>query len=176
MPNPEIINPKSEIALRGSWQVNFLKGNPFIPQSFMTDTLQSWTILGDTAAQYFSGKARYSLNFKLEKDKVDKSAWLDLGDVRESAEVKLNGQSLGIAWCLPMRVRIPEGILKADNQLEIEVINLSANRIRYMDKQGVPWKKFYDINMVDIGYRPFDASGWKVVASGLLGPVTLKIE
>ena len=176
MPNTKMPNPKSEIALVGSWQVDFLKGNPFIPKSFTTDTLQSWTVLGDTAAQYFSGKARYSLNFTLGKETIGKSAWLNLGDVRESAEVKLNGQSLGVVWCLPMRVRIPEGILKTDNKLEIEVINLSANRIRYMDKQGVPWKKFYDINMVDIGYRPFDASGWKVVASGLLGPVTLKIE
>ncbi len=174
--NSEKRNPQSDIILRGLWQVNFLKGNPFIPKSYTTDTLESWTILGDTAAQYFSGKARYSLNFKIEKDKVNKSAWLNLGDVRESAEVKLNGQSLGVAWCLPMRVRIPEGILKADNKLEIEVINLSANRIRYMDKQSVPWKKFYDINMVDIGYRPFDASGWKVVASGLLGPVTLTLD
>lgn len=172
----ETRNPKSEITLGGLWQVDFLKGNPFMPKSFTTNTLQSWTVLGDTAAQYFSGKARYSLNFTLGKEMVNKSAWLNLGDVRESAEVKLNGQSLGIAWCLPMRVRVPEGILKADNKLEIEVINLSANRIRYMDKEGVPWKKFYDINMVDIGYRPFDASGWKVITSGLLGPVALKID
>ena len=120
MPKPETQTLHADKILRGVWQVDFLKGNPFIPQSFTTDTLQSWTILGDTAAQYFSGKARYSLNFKLEKDKVDKSAWLDLGDVRESAEVKLNGRSLGIAWCLPMRVRAPEGILKANNKLEIE--------------------------------------------------------
>ena len=60
MPKPETQTLHTAKILRGVWQVDFLKGNPFIPQSFTIDTLQSWTILGDTAAQYFSGKARYS--------------------------------------------------------------------------------------------------------------------
>ena len=168
--------PSSETILRGSWQIDFLEGHPFIPKSFKTDTLLSWTVLGDTAATYFSGTGRYTLDFALEDKAINASGWIDLGDVRESAEVKINGQSLGVAWSLPMRVRIPKGVLTTQNKIEIDVLNLSANRLRYMDKQGVPWKKFYDINMVDINYRPFDASGWKVVPSGLLGPVKLTLD
>jgi hypothetical protein len=64
-------------------------------------------------------------------------------------------------------------VLQAENELNIEVTNLSANRIRYLDRQKVPWKKFYDINIVDIRYQAFDASSWKPVPSGLLGPVHL---
>jgi alpha-L-rhamnosidase len=165
---------KSKIThLKGTWQVDFLKGQPFLPKNFQTDTLQSWTELGDTSAQYFSGKASYTLHFSFPSTKITHSALLDLGDVRESAEVRLNEKSLGTAWCLPMQLPIPSGVLQSENILEIEVTNVSANRIRYMDKKGVAWKHFYDINMVDIRYTPFDASNWKPVASGLLGDVKL---
>jgi hypothetical protein len=30
-----------------------------------------------------------------------------------------------------------------------------------------------DANVVNINYKPFDASGWPLTPSGLLGPVTL---
>jgi alpha-L-rhamnosidase len=171
-------SPKIEKILRGPFQVDFIKGDPFLPQNFKTDTLQSWTILSkDTMSQYFSGTARYTLNFNVLEDLKNKKAYLDLGDVREFATVKLNGISLGTAWCLPFKLPIIEGVLKKENNiLEIEVTNLSANRIRYLDKKGVYWKKFYDINFVDIGYRPFDASNWEPVLSGLLGDVKLVFE
>ena len=169
-------NSKLEKILRGPWRVQFLKGEPFLPKNYTTETLQSWTNSTDTATQSFSGKARYTLNFNVDKNDIGKSGWLDLGDVRESAEVFLNGKSLGIAWCLPMRVPISKELLKATNKLEIDVINLSANRIRYIDRKGENWKKFYDINMVDIRYKPFDASNWQVIESGLLGPVRLILD
>jgi hypothetical protein len=114
------------------------------------------------------------LNFNILNNKIGKNIWLDLGDVREFATVKLNGVLLGTAWCLPFRLPVTEGVLKqGENTLEVEVTNLSANRIRYMDKMGVNWRKFYDINIVDITYRPFDASIWQPVESGLLGAVKL---
>jgi hypothetical protein len=127
-------------------------------------------------AAYFAGKARYTLQFSLDKKYYNHAIWLDLGDVRETADVKLNGNKLGTAWCLPFRLRVPPKALKEKNTLEIEVNNLSANRIRYIDRQGQNWKKFYDINIVDINYTPFDASVWKSVESGLLGPVKLIVE
>ena len=169
-----IDNQKNTKLLRGqTWQVDFIKGEPFLPKGFKTDTLKSWTILAkDTMAQYFSGTAKYTTSFNVLANQIGKKGWLELGDVRESATVILNGKSLGTAWCLPFKVPIAAGLLKEkDNVLEIEVTNLSANRIRYLDKKGGKWKKFYDINMVDIGYRPFDAANWAPVESGLLGAV-----
>ena len=167
---------KSQI-LSGNWQVDFIKGDPALPKSFTTETLKSWTDLStDTMAQYFSGTARYTLKFDVSQNFIGKNGWLDLGDVRESAVVTLNGKKLGTAWCLPFKMPINQGNLKEKNNiLEIDVTNLSINRIRYLDKQGVKWQKFYDINMVDINYRAFDASGWSPVASGLLGNVTLSV-
>jgi hypothetical protein len=60
-----------------------------------------------------------------------------------------------------------------DNLLEVEVTNVSANRIRDLDRRGVNWKNFNDINFVNLNYKPFDASNWPLTDSGLLGPVTL---
>ena len=52
--------------------------------------------------------------------------------------------------------------------------NLAANRVRDLDRRGVPWKTFHDANVVNIDYKPLDASAWPLRDSGLLGPVTLR--
>jgi len=66
-----------------------------------------------------------------------------------------------------------EDLLLEGNRLEVEVTNVSANRIRDLDRRGVVWRNFHDINFVNMDYRPFDASDWSIRDSGLLGPVTL---
>jgi hypothetical protein len=97
---------------------------------------------------------------------------LDLGRVAESARVRLNGKELGTLIAHPFRIHT--GPLKPrDNLLEIDVTNVSANRVRDLDRRGVQWKIFHDINFVGIDYKPFDASRWPVRMSGLVGPVTL---
>ena len=59
------------------------------------------------------------------------------------------------------------------NVLELDVTNLAANRIRDMDQRKLPWKIMRDANIVNINYKPFDASSWPLQPSGLIGPVTL---
>lgn len=66
-----------------------------------------------------------------------------------------------------------DNLKPAGNKLEVEVTSVSANRIRDLDRRGVQWKIFKDINIVNVNYRPFDASDWPLTDSGLLGPVTL---
>jgi hypothetical protein len=74
---------------------------------------------------------------------------------------------------------IPSSQLKQTNRLEVIVANLMANRISYMDRNNIPWKIFYNTNMParkkeNTGKDGlFDASLWKPLRSGLLGPVTL---
>jgi hypothetical protein len=55
----------------------------------------------------------------------------------------------------------------------VEVTNTPANRIADLERRKVEWKIFYDINVVNRFYKPFDASGWEPMPSGLIGPVTL---
>ncbi|TDE12353.1 glycosyl hydrolase [Dyadobacter psychrotolerans] len=163
---------KKEFPVDGSWKIDFVKGKPTLPASAKINTLQSWTTLPDSAV-YFSGTARYSFTFNASEEMVkSKILSLHLGDVREVAAVKLNGKSVGTAWSIPFNLDVPSGLLKAKNNLlEIEVTNLSANYMRLRDRQAPDWKKFYDINIVDITYKKFDASSWEPMPSGLLGPI-----
>ena len=98
---------------------------------------------------------------------------LDLGDVRESAKVWVNGQDAGILWHVPFKVNIGQYLKQGNNTFRIEVANLMANRIIDLDKRKVEWRKFNEINFVNLNYEPFDASGWETMDSGLLGPVTI---
>ncbi len=162
------------VPVEGDWQITFREGEPALPAPIRTQKLMSWTELGDSAARWFSGTARYACRFSLAGPQMPDGPFdLDLGDVREVAEVRLNGQDLGKAWALPFRVPVPPGVLRRENLLEVDVRNLSANRIARLDRDGVPWRKFYEINFVNIKYEPFNAANWAPVPSGLLGPVRL---
>jgi hypothetical protein len=161
--------PLSE--LKGRWTVTFLEGGPVLPKPFTSDTVTTWTGRGDEDADRFAGTARYSVIF----DAPDTASrhLLTLGRVRESARVRLNGRDLGVL--LEPFFAVETGPLRpTGNVLEVEVTNLSANRVRDLDLREVPWRIFRDINFVGIDYRPFDASRWAVRPSGLPGPVTLQ--
>ena len=160
------------VTLSGTWKITFLKGGPELPPALETASLQSWTTLGGIEAQRFGGTARYRLEFTAPTTAADD--WLlDLGDVRESARVILNGRPVATAWSLPFRVRVGAFLQPGRNVLELDVTNLAANRIRDMDQRKLPWKIMRDANIVNINYQPFDASGWPLQPSGLIGPVTL---
>ena len=160
------------IALSGEWSLAFIKGGPELPRAARMTTPASWTSLDDPEARRFAGTARYRLEFDAPALRAD--AWeLNLGDVRETARVTLNGKVLATAWSLPFTVRIDE-LAPRGNVLEIEVTNLPANRIRDLDVRKVAWKIMREINIVSVKYKPFDAAGWEVEPAGLLGPVMLE--
>jgi hypothetical protein len=173
---------KMRFPLAGTWHVKFLEGGPEIPAPFATDKLDSWTKLGDTSAQRFAGTAVYSITFdapspeyRFQAARVNaelQTFYLDLGKVCQSARVRLNGKDYGTLITPPFRVTV-DNLKPKDNRLEVEITNVSANRIRDLDRRGVKWKNFHDINFVNRNYQPFDASDWPLMDSGLLGPVTL---
>ena len=172
-PTWRYLRPKGEpTVLTGTWSVEFIEGGPTLPKSYQTDKLASWTEAPDTAAQAFAGTARYTLEFTAPTETG--TEWLlDLGDVRESARVRLNGRDMGTLIALPFRVCLGDALKPGHNRLEVEVTNLSANRIRDMDLRKVDWKIMKDINIVNVNYQKFDASQWPIEPSGLLGPVRL---
>ena len=96
-----------------------------------------------------------------------------------SARVTLNGRDLGTLIGPHFRVTLERAQLAADNVLEIEVSNLMANRIAALDKAGVRWRKFYNVNVqarLPQNRGPdglFSAAAWEALDAGLLGPVTL---
>lgn len=165
-------------ALTGTWDLHFLEGGPKLPADAKLDKLTSWTELPDPQSKSFSGTALYTLRFT--KPSGDASDWLlDLGAVHETVRVKLNGQNLGTLLHPPYRIPLGSALRAGENVLELEVTNLAANRIADMDRRKVRWNNFYDISVVNLKYKPFNASTWEPLPSGLIGPVKLvpcKIE
>ena len=155
----------------GTWKVRFLEGGPSLPAAYETDTLASWTTREDAACRNFSGAALHELEFEWQGPA---DGMLDLGEIAYTAKVRLNGQEIGRCWSPPHRLRIKGGLKEGKNTLEVEVTNLAANRIADLDRRKVPWKAFHEINFVNIDYKPFDASAWPPLPSGLLGPVTIE--
>ena len=164
-------------ALTGKWKINFESGGPKLPSPVETDSLSSWSNFGAEDYPAFSGMATYSLSFT--KPDQPATAWLlDLGQVKESAEVFLNKKSLGTLIGPVYQLHLDDSLLKENNILEVNVSNLMANRIADMDKRKILWRKFYNVNFPS--RKPenrknglFDASHWKPKDSGLLGPVRL---
>lgn len=163
--------------ITGQWKLTFLNGGPSIPPAVTTADLGSWTLLNDQAYQYFSGTAKYAISFAKPEGHAD--AWLlDLGKVNETAEVILNGKKIATLVGPYFQVVIPSSDVKEHNTLEIIVANLMANRIIWMDKNKITWKKFYNTNMPAHNRENsknglFDASNWTPLPSGLSGPVTI---
>jgi hypothetical protein len=160
------------LALKGTWNLSMFEGVPEIKQEFKLDTLTSWTNLNTPDLKTFSGTGKYTITFELP-DVVADNWKLDLGKVCESARVKINGMDAGIWWSIPFSANIGQYLKKGENTLEIEVTNLSANRIAELDRKGVEWRIFKEINFVNVNYQPFNAASWKIMSSGLIGPVTL---
>ena len=156
--------------LTGVWDVAFIEGGPTLPRGYEIKELASWTRHDDPAAQNFSGTARYTITFNAP---IGTGPWvLNLGKVCNTARVRLNAENLGALIQAPYEMVIHK-LKPMDNVLEVEVTNLPANRIRYMDRKRMAWKIFRDANFVNIDYRPFTAAHWPIMDSGLLGPVTL---
>ena len=158
--------------VKGPWSLSFIDECPRVEDTFQLDTLQTWETLSDSAA-ITMGTGVYSTTFKLSGAQAKKHWLIDLGDVRESARVYLNGQFIGCAWAVPFVLDCVNALQKGTNQLRIEVTNLPANRIAHLDRQGIPWRKFNEINVVDINYKKTTYAHWSPVPSGLRSKVTL---
>ncbi len=166
--------------LKGSWQISF------DPQWGGPDTvtfpkLISWTDRLEECIKYYSGKATYKKTFDLSMNPDGKriampktgSLFLDLGEIKDVAEVRLNGKKLGVLWCSPWRVEITDAVKPIGNLLEVDVINLWANRV--IGDLNKPKEERF--TKTHDGFR-FDFLTGKtpLIKSGLLGPVKLYLS
>ena len=168
MPQPT----KQDFALAGPWSLSFIEEAPRVPQHFTLDTPQTWEALSPEAA-ITMGTGVYTTTFQMTKQQARQHWMIDLGDVRESARVYINGQFVGCAWAVPFILDCRNTFKKGKNELRIEVTNLPANRISDMDRRAVPWRKMKEINVVDINYKKTTYESWQPVKSGLNGEVRL---
>lgn len=159
--------------IEGDWKLSFIRSEPeMIEGVFDIGSPRSWTTLELPEASRNMATGLYSVKFNLPDS--DASDWiLDLGDVRESARVRVNGQEVATLWAVPFRTRIGDYLKPGENLLEVEVTNLPANRIADMDRKGEEWRIFKNANIARLGGYSGDFSSWTPVPSGLNSHVRL---
>lgn len=157
------------------WTLRFVESQPEVKGTIRLPRLQTWEILEDDSIKQLMGTGIYETVFTLpEGTDLTGHFRLNLGDVRESARVYLNGRYVGTAWACPMVLDFPGWMLqKEKNSLTVEVTNLPANRIAAYDRKGVKWRKFNEINVVDVNYKNTLYSDWAPMPSGLNSTVKL---
>ena len=173
---PPSVYPREQITLDGPWTLSFIDEAPKVARSFALDTLQTWENL-DEQTRITMGTGVYTTTVKLKKKDAPSWKWLiDLGDVRESARVYINGQFIGCAWSVPFILDTKGALKVGDNEIRIEVTNLPANRIADLDRRGAQWRKMEEINVVDINYKKTLYDQWEPMPSGLNSKVKLILE
>lgn len=156
------------LELTGPWTVRFDPkwGDP---AAATFDKLESWTQRAEPDIKFFSGTAVYEKVFAIPDSKPkapDARLILELGSVRELAEVKVNGQSCGITWTPPFRMDLTAAVKPGPNRLEIEVVNFWPNRL--IGDAGLPPEQ----RRTRTNIRKL-ISETNLMSSGLFGPVRL---
>ena len=151
----------------GPWSVSF-QPDRGAPPSVTLDRLISWSDSDDKGVKYFSGTGTYTKTIQASEDwfKPGAKLWLDLGDVKNLAEVTVNGKSLGIVWHAPYRVDATTALKPGANEITIKVTNAWVNRL-IGDQQPDATTKY---TFADV--KPYKANS-PLLPSGLLGPVVV---
>jgi hypothetical protein len=178
--------------ITGAWHLNF-PPNWGAPSSVTLEKLISWTDHACDGVRYFSGTATYERNLEISAARLNagRELWLDLGMVKNLAQVSLNGQDFAILWKPPFRVNVSGAAKPGVNKLAIKVTNLWPNRL-IGDEQlpgDVEWRAdgglaswpqwLLDGKPSPAGRLTFTT--WRhytrnspLLESGLLGPVMLR--
>jgi len=160
------------IEIKGDWKVAF---DPEwgAPAEVIFPELISWSEHENEGIKYYSGPGIYTIKIHLPAEwfASDRLIYIDLGTVRELAEVFINGESAGITWKPPFCLDITSLLNPGANQLKIEVMNLWTNRLAG-DQTLANEERLTMTNVQSHGYmtRP---SYYQIQQAGLLGPVTL---
>jgi hypothetical protein len=160
--------------LEGPWDIRF-PPDLGAPDQIQLPKLQSWTEHSDNGVKYFSGTATYTKTLRVPKRWLNNSARiiLDLGEVRDIAEVLINGDSIITLWKPPYRTDITKALKAGNNKLELRVTNQWSNRLagdrvvpqpeRVLDRGASGRGSF--------GGFGFGGRGSPLAPSGLMGPV-----
>ncbi len=155
------------LTVHGYWNVKFdaALGGP--KDTIVFEKLTDWTLQSDRCIKYYSGTAVYNNNFYWKKaiGKNDK-IWLELGNVADVAEVKINNISCGTAWTKPYRLEVTRSLRKGNNHIEITVTNTWTNRL--IGDQMLPEK-----DRITFTNAPYIPDGMAICPAGLMGPVEI---
>jgi len=161
VPQPKLVSP--------TWHVTF----PTKPRKQVDmPKLISWTEID--SVKHFSGTADYRAEIDIPSQYLaqDVRLYLDLGEVREIAEVSVNGQPAGVSWRRPHVLEMT-GLARAGrNDLRIRVTNLLHNKVKGLKPEDErTLRPEYGLRTVLYGEKLEE-----LLPSGLLGPVTLRCK
>jgi hypothetical protein len=162
---------QKEIA--GPWKVTFPPKWGAPPEAVFA-RLISWTDAKDSGIRYFSGTATYSNRFTLDPQARGTHVVLNLDDMRDVAEVFVNGRSAGVLWTKPFQVEISGLVREGENELKVDVVNMWVNRL--VGDQELPVDKRYcrtNHYYMKGDIWPGGDETYRIQTSGLLGPVRL---
>lgn len=151
------------VQIEGAWNVSFQEGRG-APASATLPTLRSLSENADPGIKYFSGTASYNNTFQLATLNKNASYVLDLGNVKNIAEVIVNGKLVGTVWKKPYRIDITDALKAGSNSVQINVTNTWVNRLIGDAQPGVA-------NKVTFTTLPFYKADSALLPSGLLGPM-----
>ena len=159
----------SAIAVDSPWTLRFPAGLG-APPEIKLSKLISWTDHSDDGVRHFSGTAEYTVLFDVPGALLGSNYRLDidLGEVKEIAELTVNGTACRTLWKPPFRAEVTKLLKLGANRLTIRVTNLWTNRL--VGDSGLP----SDQRVSWSTWNPY-TSDFKLLPSGLLGPVTLRI-
>jgi hypothetical protein len=155
----------STAAINGPWHVHFQKERGAPEKAVSFENLVSFTTSSDYGIKYFSGTATYMNTFEVNALNENVRIILDLGDVKNLAEVTINGKSVGVLWKKPFQTDISKFLKIGKNTVEINVVNSWVNRLVGDMQPGA----------IKIGFTtmPLFKADSPLEPSGLLGPVQL---
>ncbi|MET0180993.1 MAG: glycosyl hydrolase, partial [Novosphingobium sp.] len=158
--------PVDQSTLAGPWTVTFQPGRGAPVKPVKVARLAPLDANSSPGIRYFSGIATYANKFDAPKGwRSGRPLWLDLGEVREVAEVVVNGKRAGTVWHAPYRLDISRLVKARGNRVEVRVANLWVNRLIGDAQPGatpVAWTGLQ-------AYKPDSP----LRRSGLIGPVRL---
>ena len=154
------------VKIGGPWQVKFSPGWG-APEEIIFNQLLDWTQHPQPGIKNFSGTATYRTTFTLAKNTEGQRLWLDLGQIRDIASVRLNGQELGTLWLAPWRMDITAATRAGANVLEVRVVNPWNNRLVGDANLPSEQRKTFLLSPVIDKNTP-------LLPAGLLGPVTIR--
>ena len=155
-----------------NWSLSFQDSYPVIEETYILDKPCDWTKLSDDL-KINCGTGTYSTVFTIPDTSITDEWILDLGDVRASARVKINGKEVSTSWSVPFELRVGQWLQNGNNQIEISVTNIPANRMAQMDRDKDDWRIFKDANIVSSKYKQLSCEKWDIAPAGLLNDVVL---
>jgi hypothetical protein len=161
---PEI----APLSLAKGWTLDF-PPNWGAPEHVDVPTLKSWTDFSEPGIRYFSGTATYRTSISIDANQLvpGRELWLNLGDVREVARIRVNGTALTPLWKQPYSDRIDTLLHPGENKVEVEVTNLWPNRLIGDAQPGT------EHHYTSTNIKVFTQSS-SLLTSGMLGPVKLE--